>query len=87
MPDGSHRSPRQFFAACPGGQLSFPKSFKNVSPLCIIILGFGSANPCSEDPYDGTVCPTYQGTVMAVFRGSGHARFTAEGLPPLELDF
>ena len=31
--------------------------------------------------------PTYQGTVMAVFRGSGHARFTAEGLPPLELDF
>ena len=51
------------------------------------LLGFGSANPCSEDPYDGTVCPTYQGTVMAVFRGSGHARFTAEGLPPLELDF
>ena len=44
-------------------------------------------NPCSETPYDGTVCPTYQGTVMAVFRGSGHARFTAEGLPPLELDF
>ena len=80
-------APGSFLLLVRGGQLSFPKSFKNVSPLCIIILGFGSANPCSEDPYDGTVCPTYQGTVMAVFRGSGHARFTAEGLPPLELDF
>ena len=79
--------PAVFCCLSGGGQLSFPKSFKNVSPLCIIILGFGSANPCSENPYDGTVCPTYQGTVMAVFRGSGHARFTAEGLPPLELDF
>ena len=59
----------------------------SVVVMLAAFLGFGSANPCSENPYDGTVCPTYQGTVMAVFRGSGHARFTAEGLPPLELDF
>ena len=50
------------------------------------LLGFGSACPCSTEPYDGTVCPTWNGAVMAVFRGHARVRFTAGGLPPLCLE-
>ncbi len=33
------------------------------------LIGFGSAAPSGETPYDGSVFPTYDGTVMAVLQG------------------
>lgn len=33
-----------------------------------ILQGFGSANPCSAESYDGKVCTTYQGRALAVIR-------------------
>ncbi|OUP83450.1 glycoside hydrolase family 2 [Lachnoclostridium sp. An169] len=49
-----------------------------------VLQGFGNADPQSENSYDDTVCPTYDGYVMAVVRSTGEkgtitVTFTVEG--------
>jgi len=50
------------------------------------LLGFGSANPSSEECYQSSVCRTFDGRVMAVIRsgmqeGDIEVTFSAEGCP------
>ncbi len=51
-----------------------------------VILGFGNADPHSEENYFDTTAKTYEGRLRAAVRGSGEAgeikvKFTAEGCP------
>ena len=80
-------APGSFLLLVRGVSCLFPKASKMYRRCASSFWALAAPIPARRTPYDGTVCPTHQGTVMAVFRGSGHARFTAEGLPPLELDF
>ena len=54
-----------------------------------VLQGFGNADPQSENSYDDTVSPTYDGYVMAVVRSTGEkgaitVTFTAEGCGPVK---
>ena len=45
------------------------------------LLGLGSANPCTEERYDGDSCTTWYGRAQAVVRagGAGNLTVTAAG--------
>lgn len=55
-----------------------------------VLLGFGSANPCTEERYDSGSFTTYQGRALAVVRGDAKGKLTltvkSENLPEVSAE-
>jgi hypothetical protein len=48
----------------------------NLTVIGGTLLGFGSANPCTEEVYDSGTFTTYQGRALAVVRGDREGEIT-----------